>query len=111
MSFLGWNVAGAAAKSHADERLQQTANHAIQFEIALHRDQTDAILRRVDHDLVIDGAVTEIEIAWPEMSAGMGKAPRQHAGHFESGVGVLDHFRARPRFQKKNPRRRSPSGN
>ena len=34
-------------KSHADERLQQTANHAIQFEIALHRDQTDAILRRV----------------------------------------------------------------
>ena len=94
--------------SHADERLRRRPIMPFQFEIALHRDQTDAILRRVDHDLVIDSAVTEIEIAWPEMSAGGQSSPKR-TSHFEAGVRVLDHFVPDRDFRRKT-RVMLPSG-
>src|SRR4051794_292861 len=75
-AFLGSTLPRPPVKSHADQRLQQTADHPVQFELALHRDQANAILRGVHHDLVIDAAVPEIEIPGTEMPAGMGKTPR-----------------------------------
>ena len=87
---------------HPDQRLQQGNRSPYGFEISLHVRVVAVLGRR--HDVMIDRAtVAEVEIAWPKMSAGMGKAPRQHAGHFEAGMGVLDHFCARLRSQQKDP--------
>ena len=57
-----------------DQRLQQTADHAVQLQIALHRHQADAILRGVDHHVVVIGAIAEIEIARSKVPAVMSKA-------------------------------------
>ena len=68
-----WQASARASQPH--ERLHHAAEHTVEPQVSLHRDETDAILTFLNDGLVIDGVVAEVEIARPEIAALVSKAP------------------------------------
>ena len=90
--------------SQANERLHNPTKQTIQAKLSLHSDQTYAILARFDDRLVLDGLVTEIEIARSIVGAILAKRSREDTRHLDPGVRMLEHFSPRTRLKQKDPR-------
>src|ERR1700722_112222 len=92
----------AAFRLNAHERLDQTAQPALQFDMTLQRNEANTTVLVVDNGIVLDSLVGLVEITGAVAAEMVAESAFEHASPLGTGVAVPRQFGARPSLEHKD---------
>jgi hypothetical protein len=91
-----------ASPLNAHERLDQTAEPALEFDVTLQRNDANAAVLVVDDGIVLDSLIGLVEITGAISAEMVAESAFEHAGPLGAGVAVPRQFGARPGLEHKD---------
>src|SRR5580700_3071511 len=92
----------AASRLNAHERLDQTAQPALQFDMTLQRNETNTTVFGIHRWVVLDSLVGLVKITGAVAAEMMAESAFEHAGPLGARVAVPRQFGARPGLEHKD---------